>query len=168
MTPAPSSPLLERTLFALLALAAIHLPMVPVSHSADRVVLPDLLYALTLAWVVRRPATAPLGLVLAVGLAGDILLARPPGLGALGLVLASEAVRARRGWLANAFPAEWVVASFAFGVVTAATAALLALTLAPLPDPRHLAAHWVVTVLAYPVVAGALAAAGRLRQREPA
>jgi rod shape-determining protein MreD len=161
MTPA-SSPVLERLLFVLLALAAIHLPMVPVSHAADRLALPDLLYCLTLAWVVRRPSAAPLGLVLSVGLAADVLLARPPGLGALGLVLASEAVRARRSWLAASFPAEWFVAAIAFAAVVGGTALLLALTLAPLPNPRPLAAHWIATVIAYLAVAAALAAAGRL------
>lgn len=165
MSAPPASPLLERTLFAILALAAIHVAMVPVSHAADRIALPDLLFCLVLAWVVRRPATAPLGLVLAAGLAADILLARPPGLGALGLVLASEAIRARRGWLSRHVLAEWLAAGLAFALVLAATAALLAVSLAPGPGVGALAAHWLATAAAYPLVAAALALAGRGRSR---
>jgi rod shape-determining protein MreD len=168
MSPAPRSPLLERALFALLACAAIYVPLVPVSHAADRLPLPDLLYCLTLAWVVRRPSTAPLALVLAAGLAADVLLARPPGLGALGLVLASEAVRGRRLWLSNVFAAAWLVAALLFALVLAATTALLALSLAPLPAPGPIVGHWLATVLAYPLMALAIAAAGRLGSREAA
>ena len=157
------SPLFDRTLFALLALAAIHVPMVPVSHAADRLPLPDLLYCLTLAWVMRRPATAPLALVLAAGLAGDLLLARPVGLGALGLVLASEAIRVRRAALGANFLAEWLAVALAFALVLAGTAVLLTLTLAPPPALRPLAAHWLATALAYPMVAGLLLATDRLR-----
>jgi rod shape-determining protein MreD len=163
MSAASASPLLERTLFALLAVAAIHVALVPVTHAADRIALPDLLFCLTLAWVVRRPATAPLGLVLLVGVTADVLLARPPGLGALGLVLASEAVRARRGWLSQHVVAEWLAAGLAFALVLGATAALLALSLAPGPGAGALAAHWLATVAAYPFVAGAIALAGRRR-----
>lgn len=152
---------LEQATFAGLAFAAIHVPMVPISHAADRFALPDLLYCLALAFVVRRPTAAPLALVLAAGLLGDILLAKPPGLGALGLVLASEAVRTRRRWLRASFAAEWLTAALLFAVVTASTALLLAVTLAPPPNPTPLAAHWLATVLTYPIVAGALAAADR-------
>jgi rod shape-determining protein MreD len=167
-TPAsarPASPLLERTLFALLALAALHIPLVPVSHAADRTALPDLVFCLVIAWVVRRPASAPLWLVLAVGVAADVMLARPPGPGALGLVLASEVVRDHRRALAAAFPLEWLAAAGLAAAVIAGTALLLAVTLAPTPGSGPLVAHWIATAAAYPAVALLVHAALRLGER---
>jgi hypothetical protein len=90
------SPFLARIVLVVLALAAIHVPMIPVSHAADRLPVPDLLFCLLAAWVVRRPERLPLLLVVALGLLADLLQARPVGPGALGLVLATEVLRIAR------------------------------------------------------------------------
>jgi rod shape-determining protein MreD len=130
-----------------LALLAIHLPLVPVSHGAERAALPDLLFGLVASWVLLRPDTLPLLLVVGLGLLADLLLGRPLGLGALGLVAASELLRGRRlGFLRG-----WWATALAFALVVAGT--WLALTLALLPAPRLdvLAWHWLATVAAYPL-----------------
>jgi penicillin-binding protein 2 len=55
--------------------------------------MPDLVYCLAIAWTIRRPDEAPRWAILALGLAGDVMISRPPGIGALGLLLAAEAAR---------------------------------------------------------------------------
>jgi rod shape-determining protein MreD len=147
------SPLVQRALVAALGVVAIHVPLVPVDHAADRVANPDMLFCLLAAWTIRRPDAVPLLLVLALGLAADLLLGRPPGPGALGLVLATEYLRGRRP---SGFAREFARAALLFAAMLAATSLLLVLTLAPGPGLEALARHWFATVLAYPVVAGLL------------
>jgi rod shape-determining protein MreD len=153
VTPAPS--LAGRVVVVLLALLALHLPLVPVGHEPGRAALPDLVFCLMVAAVAWRPALAPLPLVLVLGLAADVLLGRPLGLGALGLVLATEMLRAR-GRGRGGFAGEWLVASLLFGLVLAGMALLLALTFSAGPGVEPLTRHWVATMLAYPLIAALL------------
>lgn len=142
---------LQAVLVAALGIVVIHVPLVPLGHAANRVANPDLLFCLLAAWTVRRPAAVPLPLVLALGLAADLLLGRPPGPGALGLVLATEYLRTRR---IAGFATEFFRAAALFAALLSGTALLLLLTLAPSPGLEPLARHWLATILAYPVIAG--------------
>jgi rod shape-determining protein MreD len=153
VTAAPS--LLGRALVVLLALLALHLPLVPVGHEPARAALPDLLFCVMAAAVARHPAAAPLPLVLGLGLAADVLLGRPLGLGALALVLATEVLRARRRGRGG-FLGEWLVVSVLFAAALAGMAFLLALALAGGPGLEPLVNHWVATILAYPLIAALL------------
>lgn len=87
--------LIRQAVFLLLCLATVYLPLAPVAPGADRVA-PDALFCLAMAWVLRDPASAPLWIILLAGLLADALLARPLGLGALALVVATEIARSRR------------------------------------------------------------------------
>ena len=77
-----------------LGIVAIHAALIPLGPGGA-LVAPDLLYCLLVAWVIRRPARTPLWAVLALGLFADVMLSRPIGLGALGLMLVAEAFRRR-------------------------------------------------------------------------
>ncbi|HLS59105.1 MAG TPA: rod shape-determining protein MreD [Paracoccaceae bacterium] len=145
--------LLQRVLVASLGTIAIHLPLVPVGQAGERIANPDLLFCLLAACVLRRPEAVPLSLVLVLGLLADFILGRAPGPGALGLVLATEHLRRRSP---GSFLAEWLRAALLFAAILAGIAALLALTLAPLPGSAVLARYWLATALAYPLVAAAL------------
>lgn len=56
---------------------------------------PDVLVAMTLAWVWRRPEMLPIGVIALVSLMFDLILMRPPGLGTALLIVAVEMLRAR-------------------------------------------------------------------------
>ena len=148
---------LARALLPPLGVAAIYAALLPLAPGGG-VATPDLLYCLVLAWIVRAPRGAPVLVVLALGLLADLLLARPPGLGALGLLGASELVRgpgnAPRDW---SFPREWLFAVLAFALMIAAMTLLLALSLAAPPSFGALRGHLVATAIAYPFVAGLVA-----------
>ena len=150
----PALPLIaEKALLPVLGVVAVYAALVPLGPGSG-LVPPDLLYCLVVAWVIRRPASAPLGVVLLLGLFGDLMLSRPPGLGALGLLLASEAFRANRRFFHGVpFLVEWLAATAGFAAMLAGIGLALALTLA---DPPGLAAslrHVLATALAYPLVA---------------
>ena len=71
-------------LWVLIAVVSIALRMLPLGN-APGWPMPDVLLALTLAWVLRRQAHLPAALIALVFLAEDLFLMRPPGLWALSL-----------------------------------------------------------------------------------
>lgn len=147
------SPRLEMAFLIALGLVAIYVPLVPFSLAAEDGGPPDLLFCLVIAWILRRPDTAPLVLVLTLGLLADVLNSRPIGLGALALVLSSELFRAQRSLLVGVpFILEWI--AVALTLVAAGLCAFLVLkvTFMDGPSVRQLVTHALVTALFYPVV----------------
>lgn len=90
---APPMIWLLRGLFLLFGLFAIAYPLLPLQFIPSRWPAPALLYAFTMAWLVRRPEGAPFLLIAALALLADAVLMRPMGLWALLLLAASETVR---------------------------------------------------------------------------
>ncbi len=154
MTAARRLPAPVETLGVLLAcLAAIYLAMLPLGGPVGRLLpMPDLAFCLVLAWVARRPREAPVWAIVAAGLAADLLLMRPPGLGALALLLAAAATRANaQAVAAGPFLAEWLgAAALAFAAALGMQAAL-ELTFADAPALRPLLLHAAATAAAYPL-----------------
>ena len=143
---------LETAILVGLGVVAVGAALVPLGPGGA-LVPPDLLFGLVVAWVIRRPATAPLWAVLGLGLFADLLMSRPLGLGALGLVLASEWFRARAGRFQSApFLLEWLALGLAFSVVLAAMQVALTLVFADGPGLAALARYAVATLLAYPLI----------------
>jgi rod shape-determining protein MreD len=146
-------------LLAILALgcAAIYLSLLPLGSDA-RLPTPDLVFCLVLAWVARRPAEAPLWAILTLGLAADLFLSRPLGLGALGLLLAAEAMRASAASLSNGpFLAEWASAAVLALAVMLGAQVALEITFIAGPGLAALLRAAASTALAYPLVAALLA-----------
>lgn len=82
-----------RGLFFVLGLLMVAYPLLPLQFNPARLAAPDLLFALTMAWVVRQPQSAPFLLIAALALLADAVLMRPLGLWALLLLVGSEVVR---------------------------------------------------------------------------
>lgn len=114
---------------------------------------PDLLLCLTLAWVVRRPDLLPAPVIALYFFIEDILLLRPPGLWALIVLIASEALRARSERLRdNPFWMEYAQLAGLFLVMFFANRAVLAIVMAPQAPLDLSLMQFAATVLAYPVV----------------
>lgn len=159
----PIPALAQTLLLAVFGVVAIHAALIPLGTGRGLAV-PDLLYCLVIAWVIRRPGSAPFWLVLVLGLLGDVLLSRPIGLGALGLLAASEAMRANaRLFHGTPFVIEWLAAVAAFALLLAAMQLLLRLAFADAPGLQGLVPHLMATAIAYPVVAAGLVWGLRLR-----
>lgn len=158
MTRRRFGPLVETFGVLSLGAGAIYAALLPVSHLADGLPTPDLVACLAAAWVVRRPAEAPLWAILLLGLAADLLLSRPLGLGALALLGLTELLRGQAAGLrAGAFVFEWAVVALLIGASLAAMQVVLDLTLYPGAAGAALAAQAALTALAYPLVVWALA-----------
>lgn len=130
---------------------------------------PDLLVALTFAWLIRQPAVVPILSILLVFLLADFLLQRPPGLWTLMVIVGSESLRRRRLQMTEfPFLVEWS----AFGGTVLAMVLIerlilwvLFVDLAPLGLTL---AHAIVTVAIYPLVVGVSKYIFGLRKLGPA
>lgn len=156
-TAKPLPPLAQNALLLGLGVAAIYAALAPFAGARDAP-MPDLLFGLTAAWVIRRPQTASLWIVLGLGLLGDVMLSRPIGLGALGLLLAAEALRANARLLHGApFVVEWLAVAACFALMLAGMRAALLLAFAEAPAAGQLLRYLASTALAYPVLVAGLA-----------
>lgn len=142
----------EAVVYLALGVAATLAALLPLAPGS-RLMPPDLGFCLTIAWVIRRPARLPFPAILVVGLLGDLLLARPVGLGALGLLLVAEAFRHRAPLFWSApFPVEWLAASVAFAGMLAAENLALAAVFAEPTGAALAVRHVAATAVAYPFV----------------
>jgi rod shape-determining protein MreD len=142
----------EKAIFLGLGVVAVEAALIPLGPGSA-LVAPDLLFGLVVAWVIRRPATAPFWAIVALGLFADLMMSRPLGLGALGLVLASEWFRRRAArFQAGPFPLEWLAMTLAFVAVLGGMEIALALVFADGPGAAALVRYAVTTAMAYPLI----------------
>lgn len=144
---------LYRGMFVALSLLMIAIPLLPLSFSPARIATPDLLLCVIIAWVIRRPSSAPLVLVAALALLGDAVLMRPMGLWAMLVIVASEAIRfssqtiRERGLLF-----EFIVVGFALVAMTLVQNLILFVTFAtPYPFQRLVQLN-MITLICYPFI----------------
>lgn len=153
---------LRQGAFFLLCIAVVYLPLVPLAPGQDRVA-PDMLFCFVIAWVLRDPASAPLWIILAAGLLADTLMARPLGLGALGLVLASEIARGQRTTVRNTnIVMEWLFAILLFCLMWFGMMLALRLSFSDTPDLKTTLRLLLEIALLYPVISLAVALGFRM------
>ena len=147
----------ERSLFVLTAMAVTYLAILPLGAKSNAAAVPDLFYCVTIAWVMRRPESAPVFLVAAASFLIDIVLGRPMGLWSLILVLASEYFRGREtGKGMQMRLLEWLSVSLLFLVMLIVYKFALTIGFAFSPNYTALAWHFLITALAYPFVVAVL------------
>jgi rod shape-determining protein MreD len=142
-----------RVLFILLCLTVISIKLMPMNVGEIGIPGPDILLALTLAWLLRQPAVVPVGAILLVFLLADFLLQRPPGLWTLLVLLASESLRSRRLTMTEfPFLLEWsafAAAVFALLILNRIAMWVLMVDQATLGLTLT---HGIVTIAIYPLV----------------
>jgi rod shape-determining protein MreD len=146
---------LGRAAFAATAGLLVFGALLPLDTLPRAWVGPDILLAVTLVWIGRRPDHVPLGIVAALFFLADLLLQRPPGLMAALVVILTEVLRTRaEGLRGMPFLAEW--ATVAVGVVAVAIANRFAMAMAIVPQAPAgpVVLQTVMTILCYPVLVG--------------
>lgn len=145
--------LLGPGLYLLLAGGLILARLVPLPGGPGAMPGPDLLFCVTIAWVLRRPDLLPVGLIAAAALSADLLLQRPPGLWAALLVLAAEYMRGRsQPGQEPSFGGELLLVSLTYAGLVFANWALLVIFAVPHPPLLGMLAQVPATALAYPLV----------------
>lgn len=147
---------LRRAGFALgfvgLVTALVVIKLLPLSTAPTRWPAPDLLLALVVAWMLRRPDLLPLAVLAPVLFVADMLLMRPPGLWTAMVITVAEGLRQRAGGLRQITP-PGEVALFAGLTTGLILAHWLALTLFLVDQPPLLQQLRVVpvTLAVYPL-----------------
>ncbi len=159
----------KRGLYLVLGLLILFLHLLPLDTKPDRLPFPDLLVALTFAWILRRPEYVPILSIAAVMLMADLLLQRPPGLMAALVVLGSSYLRnSAHGLREIGFVAEWTTV----GAVVTAIFVLNRLILAILSVQQAALGPAVIqvilTIAFYPVIVLLSQSAFGVRRSSPA
>ena len=141
-----------RALFLLLVGGLAVLRLLPLGPGPSGLPGPEPTVALAFAWVIRQPAYVPAWLIVAVFLPLDLLLHRPPGLGALTVLLGALALRRRTAAGVPPFPVEWALVAAVLLSVTALRQVVLALTAAPAPPIGLDLMQALFTAAVYPLV----------------
>lgn len=155
MTPETSAQhiWLYRAIFIALSLLVIGLKLLPLRLDEFGVPGPDILLALTLAWVLRQPAVVPVTAILAVFLLSDFLFQRPPGLWTLLVIMITESLRRRRVTMTTfPFLLEWSAFAGAVMAMVVLNRLILWVLMVDLPPLGLSLAHGIVTALIYPLV----------------
>jgi len=140
-------------LWLALVLASFFLRIMPIDLSPGGLPGPDLLLALTMAWVLRRPSHLPALAIALVWLVEDLLLLRPPGLWALMVLVGTEFLRARHAVVREiTFMLEWAMVAGVLAAMTLGYRVVLAIVMVP-AEPLDLSLMKLgFTVASYPVV----------------
>jgi len=157
MDPAPwFSParLIRIALLLALGLAAIFVEAAPLGLSPDAIPSPDILFCVVAYWSTRRPESAALLAVFALGLARDLMTDAPVGAGVLTLVFAAEFLKALGPGLSRrSFATEWLLLAAVLALVIMAQWLIVLLLLAHPPYLTDLAYQWLATLALYPLLA---------------
>ena len=162
--------LIRSGLFALLALTAIFVQLLPLDLVAGTGLVPDLLLVLACIWAVRRPEHTPLLLVAALLLLADMMQDRPVGLWAMISLLIVETMRAQRdAYRGRPFVVEWGGFALALALGLIAQGVILKLALVARPEGVDLPLQiFAVTVASYPAMALLVHYGLRIRAPRPA
>lgn len=118
---------------------------------------PDIMLALTLAWVMRRPDLLPAPLIALYFFLEDILMLRPPGLWALIVLGATEFLRRRNPTLRGlTFWVEFALIVPLLLAMVVLNRVVLAIVMVPQVPLGLSLAQFVGTVAIYPVVVACL------------
>jgi rod shape-determining protein MreD len=143
-----------RILFGMLCLVLIFLHLLPLQILPRGWAGPDVMLALTFAWVLRRPDFVPPLLIAGLFLLTDLLFQRPPGLWAALVLLGSQALRAREPGLRDlTFAVEWVSVATTLVAMTLGYRFILALLMVDQAPLGLSLMQLVLTLMVYPLVA---------------
>lgn len=142
-----------RLMYLVLALAVIFVNLIPLDTQPRNWAGPDLLVALTFAWILRRPEFVPALSVAVVILLADLLFLRPPGLWAALMVMGTQALRSRARILRDQpFVTEWLAVSGIFVAISLGNRLILAVLMVPQAPLGLSVIHVAMTLICYPVV----------------
>lgn len=144
---------LSQFIFAGICCAIMFVQLLPLDLRPAVWVAPDLLLAVAIAWVSRRPDFAPVTTIVLIFFVADLLFQRPPGLWAGLVLIMTEFLRSRNAGIRNLpLMGEWAMAAGAMIAVTLAYRLVLSIVMVPQPSLGLGLIQLVVTIICYPLV----------------
>ncbi len=140
------------TYFAV-AMAILFFDLLPLSFTPRFTPAPDVLFGLTLAFLLRRPEFVPSWLIALVFLLSDILLMRPPGLWTAIMLMVASLTRGQEyRFRERAFVLEWGYVGGIIFLAMLARRMILFVALVPQIGAGMSMLHYLVTVAVYPLI----------------
>jgi rod shape-determining protein MreD len=144
---------MNRGLFILLAFVIVVGHLVPFDMQPSNWAAPDLLLAITLTWVVRKPDYIPVFVIAMLFLMTDLLFQRPPGLWAALVVILTETIRRQNRDFRNmTVLIEWSTITIGIVAITMMNRLILAIVMVPQAPLGLTLIQMITTVLSYPLV----------------
>ena len=144
---------INRGVFALLAFVFIVIDLVPRDMRPPVWAAPDLLLAVTLAWVARKPSYLPVLTIAIFFLMTDFLFMRPPGLWAALVVILTEVIRRQnRDFRDMPFLVEWGTIAVGICAITIVNRLVIAVVMLPQAPLGLTLLEMIATIAVYPVV----------------
>lgn len=146
-----------RALFFVFVFCVMFIKLLPLDSVPGRFPGPDLLMALTFAWISRRPEHVPFLSVVIVFFLNDMIFLKPPGLWTLIVLGASEFLRSNT-FLTRDMPllAEWGVVAVVMIMAMACEQLMLVLFILPNAGLGPSLFQIFATILVYPAMVLAL------------
>lgn len=142
-----------RAIYVGLGLGVIFFRILPLDTGTPGLPGPDIILAVTLAWLLRQPAAVPIAAVVFLFLLGDFLLQRPAGLWTLLALVAIVALQNRRSTLAEVpFLVEMAVISGVILAMILAERVILWVLLTDQPNLGLVLMEGLATIVIYPIV----------------
>lgn len=142
-----------RMVFLSLAVLIPVYHLLPLSAAPRQWAPPDVLFALSYAWAVRRPEFVPMIALAIALLLADFLLQRPPGLWTALCLIAIERAKTReRRQAENTFAVEWVTFGISMVLMMVLYRAILFVTVTDAGPLFLSSVKAVFTILIYPLV----------------
>ena len=144
---------MHRGVFMLLAFVIVVAQLVPLDMQPSHWAPPDILLAVTLAWVARKPAYLPIFVIATLFLMTDLLFQRPPGLWAALVVILTETIRRQNHDFRN-MPAliEWSTITIGIIAITLINRLILTIVMVPQAPLGLTLVQMITTILSYPLV----------------
>lgn len=143
----------KRGLYVALAMFVVFLHLLPLDTKPDRLPFPDILIALTYAWVLRRSEYVPILMIAVVMFMADLLLQRPPGLLAALVVLGAAYLHsAATGMRDTGFIGEWTTVGAVITVVFVLNRLILAILSVQQATLGPVVVQVLLTIAIYPVM----------------
>ena len=127
--------------------------LIPLDLTANRIPGPDVMYCITMAYVIRRPEFVPLWAIVIVFFLRDVLSMAPLGIWTLLMVISTEVVRANLQAFREYFYAiEWLWVIAIFAIMLTLHQLILALSLSFTPKFVDQLYQFFFTAACYPVI----------------
>ncbi len=154
----PSRISLYRLGYSGLVLLTLALCTIPGITTSGVILWPDLVYCITIAWLIRAPMHVPPWLLVGVFLLRDILLGLPPGLWTAMILLTGLIIILSYEWLrSHIYLIQWILVAGLYLCALIAMQSVLLITRLPVPTSENLVRSFVMTALAYPLASALIA-----------
>ena len=159
---------LMRALYLALCTLLAFLSLLPLETAPRAWAGPDLILALTCAWVLRRPDFVPASFIALVFLLTGLLFQMPPGLWAAFVLIGTETLRARAPGLRDlTFAVEWFTVAVTLTIMTLGNQVVLGVLLVDRPPLGLNLMQLFMTLAVYPVVVYVSQIAFGVRKQAP-